>query len=495
MELYTALCWFRIREFDKCTELCTNLLKKNPKDEAAWLLKMRALTSQVYVDDLETEEESIAETFFDNYTIAEIPRPGTSLRNPATSYEGQGIRPKTQSGRPVTGVVRPMTQGGAAKSMEQALRTARTATARPITTASGRVARLGTASMMSDPNGSFIELSRLNIQKYAKRQEIAKPLFEYIFYHEHDIRMGLDFAILGVQATEFKDWWWKFQMGKCYYMLGLIRDAEEQYKIVLKEHKSIDVVLRLVRVYVRLDQPIAALDLCKRGLDYFPNEVMIMTEMARIFEGLNNTTMSLKFYKQVVQEDGANIEAIASIAMHHFYNDQPEIAMALYRRLFQMGLYNAEILTNLGLCCFYAQQYDHTISCFLRALQEINEKNAPDVWYNISHIAIGRGDLIMAEECLRIAITLDNRHAISYNNLGILELKKGNLTAAKTYFVSAASIAEYMHEPHYNVALLSYKQGDLQMSYKSVQKALKAYPGHYESKELYKRLEPYFSSV
>lgn len=55
-----------------------------------------------------------------------------------------------------------------------------------------------------------------------------------------------------------------------------------------------------------------------------------------------------------------------------------------------MGVHNAELFNNLGLCCFYAQQYDHTISCFERALNLATDENVADVWYNISHIAIVR---------------------------------------------------------------------------------------------------------
>lgn len=62
------------------------------------MLKMRALTLQVYVDDIEGEEEGIAESLLDSYTISSMPRPGTSLKNPGTSHVGQYLRPKTQSG-------------------------------------------------------------------------------------------------------------------------------------------------------------------------------------------------------------------------------------------------------------------------------------------------------------------------------------------------------------------------------------------------------------
>lgn len=42
--------------------------------------------------------------------------------------------------------------------------------------------------MLTEPGGPFIQLSRLNITKYATQQSIAKSLFEYIYYHEHDAR-------------------------------------------------------------------------------------------------------------------------------------------------------------------------------------------------------------------------------------------------------------------------------------------------------------------
>lgn len=67
-----------------------------------------------------------------------------------------------------------------------------------------------------------------------------------------------------------------------------------------------------------------------------------------------------------------------------------KIFSIILRRLLQMGVHNAELFNNLGLCCFYAQQYDHTISCFERALSLATDENIADVWYNISHIAIVR---------------------------------------------------------------------------------------------------------
>lgn len=67
------------------------------------------------------------------------------------------------------------------------------------------------------------------------------------------------------------------------------------------------------------------------------------------------------------------------------------------------------------------------------------------------------GDLIMAEECLRLAIASDNRHALAYNNLGVIEMRNGNVTAARTYFHAAANTAIYVYEAHFNSAHLAYE--------------------------------------
>jgi hypothetical protein len=56
--------------------------------QAAWSLKMRSLTEQVYVDEVDNDEEGIAEILLDENTVANITRPGTSLKQPGT---GQGV--------------------------------------------------------------------------------------------------------------------------------------------------------------------------------------------------------------------------------------------------------------------------------------------------------------------------------------------------------------------------------------------------------------------
>lgn len=69
-----------------------------------------------------------------------------------------------------------------------------------------------------------------------------------------------------------------------------------------------------------------------------------------------------------------------------------------------MGVYNCQLYNNLGLCCFYAQQYDMTLSSFERALALVaNDEELSDVWYNIGHVAVvSSQSLKNISECLII---------------------------------------------------------------------------------------------
>lgn len=141
----------------------------------------------------------------------------------------------------------------------------------------------------------------------------------------------MELSVQAINATKYLDWWWKVALAKCYSIFNLKRDSEQQLRSSIKQHKHIETYLRLARVYTHLDQPTTALDVCREGLESFPADVQLMTEQARLMEAIGDMTQSVKTYRSVAIQDAMNIEAIASIAFHHFYNDQPEIALRYYR--------------------------------------------------------------------------------------------------------------------------------------------------------------------
>lgn len=349
--------------------------------------------------------------------------------------------------------------------------------------------------MLTEPEGPFIDVGKLNMAKYAQKPALAKVLFEYLFHHENNVRMALELAAIATQESQFQDWWWKVQLGKCYYRLGLYRDAEAQFKSALKHFSTVDMFLYLGKVYTKLDQPSNALDYYKKGLEKFENDTSLLIAVARIHEGLNDLDAAVEHYREVLKVDSTNVEAIACIGTHHFYNDQPEIALRFYRRLLQMGVYNAELFTNLGLCCFYSQQYDMSLHCLQRALALAQDETAAEVWYNIGHVALGLGDTQMATRCFRLALSCNNDHSEAYNNLGVLEWRRGRGEQALSCFEASSRLSPHLYEPHYNTAMVSERVGNLQTSYHSAKKSLAAFPGHIDSKELMKQLEEHFAAL
>ena len=65
----------------------------------------------------------------------------------------------------------------------------------------------------------------------------------------------------------------------------------------IKKDTYIMTCLRFMQVYIRLDQPMAALEVYRTGLDKFPNEVTFLTGVARIYEAIGNLSLSAKYYK------------------------------------------------------------------------------------------------------------------------------------------------------------------------------------------------------
>lgn len=341
----------------------------------------------------------------------------------------------------------------------------------------------------------FISIDRLDFKKYATRQPLAKILFSWLFHHENNPTKALELATEASKATDSRDWWWKASIGKCYYRLGLLRDAERFFASSLREQEMAETYLWLCKVFLRIDQPNRALESYQQASEKFPGEVSLLLGSARIYDALGDSTRAMQQFKKVLAFDASNVEAIACIASNHFYTDQPELALRYYRRLLQMGIDNTEIWNNLGLSCFYAQAYDMTLFCFERALALADDTNMADVWYNIGQVAIGLGDTGLAFQAFKIAISVDPQHAESYNNLGILEVRKGNAEQARSNFSTAQQLGPHLHDPLFNAALLMHKLGDFQESYKYVTAALRVFPGHEDSKELKALLDDLFSGM
>lgn len=283
----------------------------------------------------------------DDHATTSYARPGTSFNRPTSSAGGSLnpiMRPNSRLGRPTSGMHRTGSRAGTSSGMRlsTAMRTAtRGATSRVIT-AGGRMARLGTASLIQTGD-IFIDVSKLNLSKIAKDRKISKPLFDYLFYVEKNFKKAIELAAEGTKSEEFEDWWWKERLGRCYYHTGLLRDAEKQLLSSIKLEPTINSYLLLSQIYVKMDQPGNTIQILNQAIDKFNHESQFHVMLGRVYEMLNEVDKSFEQYKLALAKENNNTEAVACIANHYFHEDSPEISLRFYQRLVELGVNNSEI--------------------------------------------------------------------------------------------------------------------------------------------------------
>lgn len=325
-------------------------------------------------------------------------KPGTAIRAPTAGapLKTASNRPKTSTGRPISGMARPGTLSSSRLATAVGSRTALRATAR---TGSARNIRLGSASMFAigDPAGPIFQTSRMHPAKYAEKQFVAKPLFKYLYYHEGDIRNALELCEAATKTNDHNSkWWWNTQKGRCLIALGNSLRAEEHLKLALGLFYHPETVLLLAKAYIKIDQPNAALEVLKDAVLKLPNEISLLTQQARIHELKGTLPESIRTYRQISQIDAMNTEALACTAVHYFYGNQPETALLYYRRILSMGVHSAELFCNIALCCLYGGQLDLVLPCFQRAIRlATSTEQQADLWYNISFVALVSKSIIL----------------------------------------------------------------------------------------------------
>ena len=486
-----AISRFNRGKFDGCIQLCDLILKLNPNDLSTQLLKTHAIRRKNYIDHLESDEQTLGELILDDHSISSLPRPGTSLRQTGTSRaQNPMIRPISSTGRPVTGVVRPGSVARVGTASGQVLRgtTGRVGTSR-ATTSGGRYLRIATASLQSLNSNFSLDTKDINPKKIVLKKSLSKAVADYLFYVEKNFKLLLEISSEATIANNYNDWWWKYNLGKVYYKLGLLNDAEKQLQSAMTLNTTYPYIpLQLCHVYTKMDQPAKAIEILTKAAKDNPGEVYFKVYQARICELLSQYEQSIALYKEVLLLDNCNFEAIACIGSNHFYNDMPEISLKFYKRLFELGINSAEVWNNLGLCAFYANQFDFCLSCFERGLILADDDIASNIWYNISHVAICIGDLSLAYQALKICLAYSGENFEAFNNIGVLEIKRGNKEQAKSNFLRSCNYTEFSFEPYYNYAKLKYEDDDYEEAFQFAKKSLEIYPQHFESKELVERI-------
>jgi hypothetical protein len=85
------------------------------------------------------------------------------------------------------------------------------------------------------------------------------------------------------------------------FMFHQFRDAEKQFKSSLKQQESIHCYLELCKVYIRLDQPNTAMDICTKALESFPKEVCFYLLCFCLFSSLSLLLFSFLHVKMFLR--------------------------------------------------------------------------------------------------------------------------------------------------------------------------------------------------
>lgn len=424
---YEAISLFRRKNYEKCVKVCNTLLqigqenntqiftednrqindslllKKKIKGnndspvwmiEGVWQLKIRALTQRIYIDDLETNDNGEENEEFEFERLATAARPGTSIKTafqprPSTGLLAGSLRTGRKgtitagNGRPMSGMLRPgTTSSRPGTSLGRPM--SRCGTARRVRMTSAAAFGIG------DKTSSFFQAARLNPTVYAERPTITRSIFLFLYYHEGDIDKAYTLCDAVEKVNKGKiDWWWEQQFGRCLLFLNKPRKAEEYLQKSVDSFGHPESIILLSKVFVKLEQPLEGLKLLDKFLTTNPNDVCLLIHKGRILEQMEKILESVAIYRTITQLDPINPEALACIAVNHFYNNQPELSLLYFRRILSLGAHSAEVYCNIGLCCLYGGQIDLVLPCFQRAIHMsyTNDQRA-DIWYNFSFVAL-----------------------------------------------------------------------------------------------------------
>ncbi|CAG4948710.1 unnamed protein product [Colias eurytheme] len=388
---YRIINLYKNKQYDECIQLCQNASQTSNK--VIDFVHLRALTIQAKIAGNAYEEVEYYPVQEDliNTAVAKTPRPGTTFQREIKTAQNQRF--------PATATIKSRAGTG----------TARARTAQSALLTASRLSRAATASAGGTAIGEAPIILRFLSKDDKNFIPAAKTLFEYIYYCEGDVRKAMEIIFQVKKLDEKYDWWWNYSLARCYYALGMYRNTEDCLRQALKQNKHVAIYLRLVAMYVSMNQPLSALDVCKQGLSVSQEYTPLLLEQARIHEMMGNNAVAVKYYRMVALEDPSNMEAVANIAMYNFYNDQPEIALRYYRRLLATNPPGPEIYNNLGLCCLYCSQWDLILPCFRQALYySTNVESRSNIWFNLAHVALSTGDLILTRRCLQNSLAVSD---------------------------------------------------------------------------------------
>ena len=70
--------------------------------------------------------------------------------------------------------------------------------------------------------------------------------------------------------------------------------------------------------------------------------------------------------------------------------------------------------------------------------------------YNIGHIGISLGDLGLAYQAFKVAVSVNANHGEALNNIAVLEMRRQKFDVAKSCLGASCDVSPHLFEPLFN---------------------------------------------
>ncbi len=236
----------------------------------------------------------------------------------------------------------------------------------------------------------------------------VKIFCEYALAHEFQIPELLEVITNAIKRQPYYDkrpsWWTTFS-GRCYKHLGLLRDAECQFRMVLASGRR--VAKELVEIYLLQNETQAALGLIDAIFDESPGELGVYLRKSHIYASLNDNDLAFSSLRAALKLNPSHNETLSFLSAAHSSVLDHEASLQCCYRLDNVRTDRPGITCNLARDSLHCRQLELAVT-YARCLLESGHDQAI-IWYNNALFAFYAGDSSVACYIIRIILSLHSK--------------------------------------------------------------------------------------
>ncbi|WP_366558291.1 CHAT domain-containing protein [Okeania sp. SIO3B5] len=320
--------------------------------------------------------------------------------------------------------------------------------------------------------------------------------------------------------------WTIYEIGKSYTTLGDFKKALDSYKQALpiyeqennaplQERRSLDILIRMSRIYAYLGDSEKALEFCQKSLSYgqeiLQSKTISNTEVFREIGKLcyqidspKNALNAFEQYRFVYQKLGADREVTGLMRIGKDYTELGDSKQALYffnqaKKVYQNSGFDEGVINTLiwiSRISFQAGNYQNALDSFergLRIAQKIDNPNKQAlILSEIGDIYSELGDKEKALEFYNRALIIYkklgdyNQQTDILNKIGKLYQQFGDLEKSLTFYQQAWKISQENYplklvSISMNIAAIYSELGELETALEFLKQALNSHGKNYSS--------------